>query len=184
MCKVVVIIKRFRELSLACLYGSPVGCATCAGDRLRENLGWALKKYVPGWKWDRGRPRWNILRKPLRPGILIGAGESREAMQGEADETERLRTCVWGEAWRHRRRRFSLIGKLNEFSPALVMLRGESMAGRQSLCQTWDDGSLVSTGMCGRPETGQAPSLRECSWTKCAVEMRLAASGSGESAYF
>ena len=38
--KVVDIIKQFRELSLACLCnGSPVGCATCAGDRLRGNLG-------------------------------------------------------------------------------------------------------------------------------------------------
>jgi hypothetical protein len=40
MCKVVVIIKQFRELSLACLCdGSSVECATCAIDRRRENSG-------------------------------------------------------------------------------------------------------------------------------------------------
>jgi hypothetical protein len=45
------------------------------------------------------------------------------------------------------------------------MLRGESMAGRDSLCQTWDGAIPVFNG-------------------KCVVETRLAASGSGESAYF
>ena len=40
MCERLVIIKRFREFSLACLCnGSPVGCATRADDRRRENLG-------------------------------------------------------------------------------------------------------------------------------------------------
>jgi len=70
------------------------------------------------------------------------------------------------------------------------MLRGESMAGRGACARPETTGSLASTGMCGRHETGQARLYgngldeTEMGWTKCAVEMRLAASGSGESAYF
>jgi len=40
MCNVVVIIKRFRELSLACLYTAVLWCAQPAWrDRLREDFG-------------------------------------------------------------------------------------------------------------------------------------------------
>jgi len=80
------------------VYGSPVGCAACAGDGLREDVGWALKKYVPGWNWNRGRPRWNVLRKSLRPGLGRGLG-SREAMQGESRRNGTPPNLVgWGVA--------------------------------------------------------------------------------------
>ena len=68
----------------------------------------------------------------------------------------------------------------------------ESMAGRSSLCQTGYEGSLVSTVrlLRGRDvvyaETVRAPSLREICGSRemRGLETRLAASGSGESAYF
>jgi len=41
----------------------------------------------------------------------------------------------------------SLSGKLNESSPACIMLCGESMAGRDSLCQTKDGVLPVFWGM-------------------------------------
>jgi len=104
MCNVVVIIKRFRELSLACLCTAVLLHAQPAlRDRLRENLGWALKEYVPGRKWDRGRPRWNVLRKPWRPKHGSHARLCR-GKQTKRNASEPGR----GEAWRHRRRRFSL----------------------------------------------------------------------------
>jgi len=85
MCEVVVIIKRFRELSLACRCTAVLWRAQPAWrDRLRENLGWALKKYVPGWKWDRGRPRWNVLRKPSRPGEWARSLGVRRGYAGES----------------------------------------------------------------------------------------------------
>ena len=94
-------------------------------------------------------------------------------MQGK--QTKRNASEPWSEirsseAWRHRRRRFSLSGKLNEFSPAVVMLRGESMAGRNR---------PVPELRRGKPRL-----YGNVCETKCLVEMRLAVSGSGESAYF
>src|SRR5260221_13310186 len=52
---------------------------------------------------------------------LVRARESREAMRGKQTKrnaSEPDPKLGRGEAWRHRRRRFSLNGKLNEFSPA------------------------------------------------------------------
>src|SRR5260221_13115223 len=57
---------------------------------------------------------------------LVRARESREAMRGKQTKrnaSEPDPKLGRGEAWRHRRRRFSLNGKLNEFSPALVRER-------------------------------------------------------------
>ena len=70
MCKRVVIIKQFREFE--------------SFEEIRIRL--EVRPGTPSLK----RPA-----KTFAPGHLNGAGESREAMQGKADETERLRT--WSE---------------------------------------------------------------------------------------
>jgi len=109
MCKVVVIIKRFRELSLACLYTA------------------VLSDAQPALATGSGKMLAELWRNTYPVGIGIGDALAETSCEnlcarawveawgharlcrGKADETERLRTWS-GEAWRHRRRRFSLSG--------------------------------------------------------------------------
>src|SRR5450759_272888 len=70
------------------VYGSPVACATC------------VARQAPGKSWlsfegirtrSKVGPGTPSLKRPAKT-LAPEAWESREAMQGEADETERLRT--------------------------------------------------------------------------------------------
>ena len=85
---------------------------------------------------------------------------TREAMQEKQTKRNASEPEV-GQAWRHRRRR--QFRTETEFISHRLCVR-ESMAGRYSLCQTGDEGSLVSK--------------------EPVVETRFAAFGSGESADF
>ena len=77
---------------------------------------------------------------------------------GEADETERLRTENWGEAWRHRRRR--------QFRTETSSFLTGFVCGR-----VW-----LGVTACARPETGKSRLKRRI------VIDAVAAFGSGESA--
>jgi len=97
------------------------------------------------------------LRKPLRPEV----GESREAMQGKADETERLRAWT-GEAWRHRRRQFS-----SETKILTGIVCGRVWLGASSLCQNRDGVNSVSPQMCGCAKCGSDAAGRVWEWQEC-----------------
>jgi hypothetical protein len=85
MCKLVVIIKQFCELSLACLctavlLDAPPAPPMAVGKSWLSFEEIRIRSEV--------RPETPSLKRPAK------TYAAREAMQGEADETERLRTSV------------------------------------------------------------------------------------------
>jgi len=97
----IVIIKRFRELSLACLCTAVLSnvqpaLATGSGKVLAEL--WRDTCPVEVGAGDA------LAETSCENHRARGRGVTR-GYAGEADETERLRTGVMGKAWRHRRRR-------------------------------------------------------------------------------